>query len=165
MKDFIKTLVSLVLVVVITLAVKIYVFTPVVVDGESMYPTLQDQDIMILNKVAYRLNDVNRFDIVVLLEDEEYLVKRIIGLPGETIEYSNNELIVNGKVVEENFLNEDTETYDFGSITLGENEYFVCGDNRTYSRDSRLFGPITEDQIIGHTSQIVFPFDRFQNVE
>jgi signal peptidase I len=165
MKDFIKTVVSLTLVVVATLAVKIYVFTPVVVDGDSMFPTLQDRDVMILNKLEYRLSDVERFEIVVVLEEGEYLVKRVVGLPGETLEYSNNELIIDGEVIAEPYLDSGVETYDFGASTLADNEYFVVGDNRAYSRDSRLFGPITEDQIIGHTSQIVYPFDRFKNVE
>ena len=125
-----------------------------------MNPTLNDKDIMILDEISYRFSDIVRFDIVVVKEENEYLIKRIIGLPGEKIEYKDNKLYIDGKYVKEDF--KHMETMDF-STTLGEDEYFIMGDNRTNSTDSRIFGPISRDEIIGKTSLTILPISRFGN--
>lgn len=125
-----------------------------------MNPTLNDKDIMILNEISYGFSDIVRFDIVVVKEENEYLIKRIIGLPGEKIEYKDNKLYIDGKYVKEDF--KHMETMDF-STTLGEDEYFIMGDNRTNSTDSRIFGPISRDEIIGKTSLTILPISRFGN--
>ena len=88
------------------------------------------------------------------------MIKRIIGLPGEKIEYTDNKLYIDGKYVKEDF--KHMETMDF-STTLGEDEYFIMGDNRTNSTDSRIFGPISRDEIIGKTSLTILPISRFGN--
>ena len=102
-KNIIKEIISYVVVIGIAVLLKVYVFSPIVVNGSSMYPTLHDNDIMILNKFSYHFEDIKRFDIVVSKDEEGYLVKRVIGLPGDVIYYEDNKLYVNGKVVEENF--------------------------------------------------------------
>lgn len=125
-----------------------------------MNPTLNDKDIMILDEISYRFSEIERFNIVVVKEENEYLIKRIIGLPGEKIEYKDNKLYIDGKYVKEDF--KHMETMDF-STTLGEDEYFIMGDNRTNSTDSRIFGPISRDEIIGKTSLTILPISRFGN--
>lgn len=112
------------------------------VHGDSMDPTLKNNNF----GLAVRTNvaKINRFDIVIIDYYGKNLVKRVIGLPGETIDYINNTLYVNGEVVEEDFVN--AITYDF-SVTLGENEYYCLGDNREHSSDSRVYGPFTKKQI------------------
>ena len=125
-----------------------------------MNPTLNDKDIMILDEISYRFSEIERFNIVVVKEENEYLIKRIIGLPGEKIDYNDKKLYIDGKYVKEDF--KHMETMDF-STTLGEDEYFIMGDNRTNSTDSRIFGPISRDEIIGKTSLTILPISRFGN--
>ena len=147
-----------------------YICIPVQVQGSSMYPTLEDQSVGISNKLGYKLRGLSRFDIAIIHVDDadKYLVKRVIGLPGETISYHDENLYVNGKVVEEEFLNEDYRkeyglnfTSDIQEITLGEDEYYCLGDNRPYSRDSRSYGPFHVEQISSKGVFILFPFRNF----
>lgn len=132
-----------------------FVFLSVMVDGSSMAPTLKEGDKAITDGLFYKIGGIDRFDIVIV-EHKNYkdrLVKRVVGLPGETIEYKDNVLYVNGEKVEENFLPEGTitKTY-YGNdikVTLGKDEYYVLGDNRENSSDSRSLGPIKKSQIKG----------------
>ena len=163
MKEKFKTLLPYIIIIIAVLFIKAFIVTPIKVNGESMYPTLEESDIMILNKTAYYFNEPKRFDIVVVDMPDEYLIKRIIGLPGEHIEYKNNTLYVNGKVVKENF--EHGKTADFnveelGSTTVPEGSYLVLGDNRENSLDSRELGFMKEEQLLGRTSLIILPFSR-----
>lgn len=167
MKDKIKALLPYVIIIVVVLFIKAFIVIPIKVNGESMYPTLEASDIMILNKTAYYFNKPKRFDIVVVNMPDEYLIKRIIGLPGEHIEYIDNTLYVDGKKIEEDF--EHGKTADFnieelGSDTIPENSYLVLGDNRENSLDSRELGFIKEEQLLGKTSLIILPFDRIGSV-
>lgn len=159
-KNYIKEFLPYFIVILVVIFIKIFVFSPIRVNGASMNPTLNDKDIMILNEISYGFSDIVRFDIVVVKEENEYLIKRIIGLPGEKIEYKDNKLYIDGKYVKEDF--KHMETMDF-STTLGEDEYFIMGDNRTNSTDSRIFGPISRDEIIGKTSLTILPISRFGN--
>ncbi len=164
MKKAIREILPYLIIVIVVILIKTWIVTPVRVNGSSMYPTLHEKDIMLLNKVSYRFNDIKRFDIVVVDVEGTYLIKRVIGLPGEHIVYKNNTLYVNGKKTKEVVKN--LETKDFDSKTLGdekiqEGNYFVLGDNRNNSMDSREIGMISEKQILGKTSFVLFPFDRF----
>ena len=159
-KNYIKEFLPYFIVILVVIFIKIFVFSPIRVNGASMNPTLNDKDIMILDEISYRFSEIERFNIVVVKEENEYLIKRIIGLPGEKIEYKDNKLYIDGKYVKEDF--KHMETMDF-STTLGEDEYFIMGDNRTNSTDSRLFGPISRDEIIGKTSLTILPISRFGN--
>lgn len=132
-----------------------FVFVSVMVDGSSMNSTLKHGDKGITDGIFYKMFGIDRFDIVILEEDkfDDKLVKRVIGLPGETIEYVDSILYVNGDKVEETFLDNGTKTEltynrDF-KVTLNDDEYFVLGDNRGNSTDSRYFGPIKKNQIKG----------------
>lgn len=166
MKKKIKPFLPYIIIIVVVLFVKAFIVTPIKVNGESMYPTLEEGDIMILNKTAYYFNKPKRFDIVVVNMPNEYLIKRVIGLPGEHIEYINNTLYVNGKKVQENFKHGKTEDFNIeklGSNTVPEDSYLVMGDNRESSLDSRELGFMKIDQLLGRTSLIILPFNRMGN--
>ena len=141
---------------------RIFFFSPIRVNGTSMYPTLQDKEFMILNKISLK-QGINRFDIVVVQENNKYIIKRVIGLPGESVMYKDSKLYINGKVVEDNY--SKTTTNDFDNVVLGENEYFVMGDNRAVSSDSRIIGPVNIKNIKGKTNLIIFPFNKMGTVE
>ncbi len=151
------------IIIVVVLLVKAFIVTPIRVNGPSMNDTLHNNDIMILNEIGYKFTGINRFDIVVIKNDDEYLIKRVIGLPGEKIKYEDNKLYVNGKVVEEEF--NHAETADIEEIKVPDGEYYVLGDNRVNSTDSRIIGTIALKNIKGTTSFTVYPFDRFGKKE
>ena len=163
MKEKFKTLLPYIIIIVVVLFIKAFIVTPIKVNGESMYPTLEEGDIMILNKTAYYFNKPKRFDIVVVDMPDEYLIKRVIGLPGEQIEYKDNTLYVDGKKVKENFEHGKTDDFnikELGSDTVPEGYYLVMGDNRGNSLDSRELGFMKEEQLLGRTSLIILPFNR-----
>ena len=163
MKEKIKPLLPYIIIIVIVLFIKAFIITPIKVNGESMYPTLEEGDIMILNKTAYYFNEPKRFDIVVVDMPNEYLIKRVIGLPGEHIKYKDNTLYVDGKAVKENFNHGKTDDFnieELGSNTVPEDSYLVLGDNRENSLDSRELGFMKEEQLLGRTSLIILPFNR-----
>ena len=165
MKKYIKELVPYVVIIVFVVFLRVFIVTPVRVDGLSMYPTLEDNEILLLKKYD---KSYKRFDIVVLDYKGEKLVKRVIGLPGENLKFVNNELYINDKVVKESFL-KDVETEDFDiaeySDVIPEGYYFVMGDNRGDSTDSRIFGFVKKDNINGSVSFAMFPFDKFGKVK
>ena len=144
--------------------VRTFIFEPVRVDGSSMLNTLENNEFMIATKFDYLLGDPERFDIVICdypnTDDGMYRVKRVIGLPGETIELHGGELYVNGEHIEQNFEMTPNET-NFGPFTVPKGHYFVMGDNRANSHDSRAadVGPISRDQILGHVRSVLYPFN------
>ena len=146
---------TIIICLVIAKLITSFVFLSVMVDGSSMYPTLSNGDKAITDGLFYKIGRIDRFDIVIVEHKkfEDKLVKRVVGLPGETIEYRDSVLYVNGKKVEENFLPDGVETkMSYGNdikITLGDDEYYVLGDNRENSTDSRVLGPIKKSQIKG----------------
>ena len=166
-KKVIKNILSYVIVIAIALLIKQYIFSPIRVNGSSMYPTLVDGDIMFLNEIGYHLNGVKRFDIVVVNTDKDRIIKRVIGLPGEIIEYKDNILYVNGEEVKEEFEHEITHNFkleEIGHDVIPEGYYFVVGDNRGNSLDSRKIGLISKSQIRGKTDFILLPFKRIGKV-
>lgn len=150
MKKILKGILVIVVCYLAAVAIKFFFLENIVVVGSSMSGTLENGDFGIADKTIYKLTGVNRFDIVVVdLEDEEIsLIKRVVGLPNEKIEYSNGTLKINDEVIEESFLSNDKKNAT-GSFTyeLGENEYFVLGDNRGNSKDSRIFGSVKGEEI------------------
>ena len=163
---------AMVFIVAATMAfvVRTYLFEPVSVDGESMRNTLNDHDFMIATKYDYLSGEPERFDIVICnypnTDDGMYRVKRVIGLPGETIELRSGELYVDGEFVEQNFEMTENETF-FGPYTVPEDHYFVMGDNRNNSKDSRspMVGPLPRDMIKGHVRAVIYPFDQMRWVD
>ena len=112
-KRIIKEIIPYIIILIVVILVKTYLVSPIQVNGVSMMNTLHDRDIMILDKLNYRFNNIKRFDIVVVKYENTYLIKRVIGLAGESIEYKDNKLYVDGKYIKEEFLDEDTITDDF----------------------------------------------------
>lgn len=140
----------------------LYVVTIQQVVGPSMSSTLESQDIVLLSRSHYRLFNMKRFDVIAFeYADTKYLIKRVIGLPGDKVEYRNNTLYVNDEVVEEDFLNgHQTENFSLVSMgyeTIPEGKYLVLGDNRENSLDSRSFGLIDEEDILGKVSLKIWP--------
>ena len=103
MNKIVKEILSYVVVIVLVLLFKRYIFSPIKVNGDSMYPNLHNNDIMILNEIGYHLNGIERFDIVVVDTGNDRIIKRVIGLPGETVSYHGNKLYINGEEVLEDF--------------------------------------------------------------
>ena len=159
-KDFFKDLLSIgISVIVITFILLRFILMPVLVHGNSMLPTLEPDDYGYSFKIARKIG-IKRFDVVVIdveSDDDKLLVKRLIGLPNEKIEYIDNHLYVNGEYVEEDFLADDAYTADF-AYELGDDEYFVMGDNRLISKDSRFYGSFSGEQIVASHLLILFPF-------
>ena len=118
-----------------------------------------DKIIKELKEPMLYLNKINleRFDIVVIETGDNYLIKRIIGLPGETIQYKEGKLYINGKKINDPYY-KDENTDDFEKVTIPENYYYVMGDNRSVSIDSRLIGVVSREDILGTTNLILFPF-------
>ena len=157
---FLKEYLPYIVVIILVLLMKKFIVSPIKVNGESMMKTLHDGDIMILNIINYRFNDIERFDIVVVDEGDEYIIKRVIGLPGEIVTYKNNQLYINGKKTKENYGSAKTEDFTY---KVKKGTYFVLGDNRTNSMDSRVFGSFKKKDIVGRTSLTIFPFNRIGN--
>jgi signal peptidase I len=119
-----------------------YLGQKTLVDGSSMSPTLEDGDVLIIDKISYRFREPQRFDIVVfryLYKENSYYIKRIIGLPGETVQIKDGKIYIDGQLLEEDFGNAEIKKPGRANqpITLGKDEYFVLGDNRNISSDSR----------------------------
>lgn len=164
---------------VVALLVRHFIFSNYIVRGESMMPTLQDGNRLIVDKIGYRFVGAHRFDIIVFhaSESEDY-VKRVIGLPGDTISYHNDRLYINGKQMQEPYLQEYKErlpngtdlTEDFslsektGQIRVPEGKLWVMGDNRLDSEDSRAFGFIDERTVVGKLAVRYWPLREWGTV-
>ena len=160
-KETKKEIIVYISIILAIVLIRTFIVTPVRVNGTSMHPTLKDGEIMILNKIDYVFNDIERFDIVVVKTDHNKLIKRVIGLPGETLKYENNTLYIDGEEIEEPYLKEPTEDFNIEELNyekLPEDCYFVMGDNRDNSNDSRLLGCIPKKDIEGSSSLVIYPF-------
>lgn len=158
-KKIFKEILPYIIIIVIVILIKTYIFSLIRVNGPSMEETLLNKDIMMLDKISYRFKEIKRFDIVVIDIGNEYIIKRIIGLPGEKVSYKNNELYINGKKVKSNFKHANTEDFKI-EYKIPNNQYFVLGDNRLNSTDSRIIGMIPKNKIIGHARYTILPFSR-----
>lgn len=155
-----KEAVTYLLIILFIILMRTYVVTPVRVSGSSMANTLKNGEILLLNKFEYRFSDIKRFDIVVVKAHGERIIKRVIGLPGETLKYENGILYINDKMIEENYLDEVTKDFIYEG-KIPDECYFVMGDNRDDSLDSRYFGCFPKKDILGHASFVLFPFAKF----
>ena len=151
-------------IVVAVILIRTFLVTPAIVSGPSMDDTLADGQLVIVNKLVYRVSDIKRFDIVVVnnVSGHDKIIKRVIGLPNEKIEYKDNKLYINDELIEVDF--EHKETDDF-SFTTGKDEYFVLGDNRPISKDSRSIGAFSKDDFVGRVKYRLFPFSKFGKVD
>lgn len=164
MKKVWNSIKDYVYIVLAVLIIRTYIVTPAIVDGDSMNNTLLDGQIVILNKITYRFNDVNRFDIVVIenREDNDKIIKRIIGLPNEKIRYADNKLYINDKLIETNLSFKKTQDFEYETKN---DEYFVLGDNRVVSKDSRILGNFKKEDIVGKVSIRIYPLDRIGSIK
>lgn len=157
-KQVIKEMMPYVIILLVVILIRLWIITPVIVDGSSMSSTLKDNDILLLKKYDHSFE---RFDIVVVDFIGEKLIKRVIGLPGEHIEYKNSKLYINGKKIDEKFINQTTEDFkleDIGYSKIPKNMYFIVGDNRNNSQDSRIIGLIPKEDIEGTVTFRLWPF-------
>lgn len=167
-KELLAWLAMIAVVVAATYLVVTFVGQRTQVSGESMETTLSDGDHLIVDKISYRFRDPERYDIVVFpyrLEENTYYIKRIIGLPGETVQIVDGEVYIDGKLLGEHYGNEPMENAGLAAdpITLGDDEYFVLGDNRNNSQDSRVsnVGVLHRDELLGRAWIRIWPFDKF----
>ncbi len=170
MKEMISTLLYLLGVLCLTWFVIAFVGQRTEVDGSSMEPMLSDGDNLIVDKISYRFRAPERFDIIVFpfkLEEDTYYIKRIIGLPGETVQIDEQgNIYIDGEVLSEGYGREiiraDTVGIARNPVVLGDDEYFVMGDNRNSSQDSRteIVGNIHRDDIIGRAWLRIWPLSR-----
>ncbi len=173
-KEILSWILTLGAAVIIALFIRTFLFEPVRVDGHSMDDTLANGEIMFVTKPEYLSGDPQHGDVVICHYPDRgntNFVKRVIGVPGDTIEFQNNVLIRNGEVVDEPYLTPSRNQNGFSMlpITLGENEYFVCGDNRDNSHDCRnltngIPEAITRDMIVGHVRYVVYPFSDARSI-
>lgn len=154
-KDSLKELIPYAVIIITVVLIRTFLVTPIKVNGTSMMNTLSHGDTMILNKIGMKINEIKRFQIVVIKTDDSYLIKRVIGLPGESIEYKEGKLYINDKVINDPYYKNNT--LDFEKMKISEDNYFVMGDNRGNSIDSRIIGTISKNDILGTTKVIIFP--------
>jgi signal peptidase I len=171
-KSFLRDLVEIVVLALVLYFVITFAVQTVHVMGTSMVNTLHDNDFLIASKISYKLHDPQRGDIVIFKPTTELgpngrdYIKRIIGVPGDKLRISHAQVIVNGHQLKEPYLPEPwtwTDTYNQGQeFTLGKGEYFVMGDNRNHSTDSRFLGPQNKDQFLGKAWVRIWPLSSFQ---
>lgn len=172
---------------VIALSVRQLLFEPIRVEGGSMMNTLRDGEIVLVTKPAYHRGDIHRGDVVICrypnrntqttlslggslettFTHHTLFVKRLIALPGDILEMREGAVYVNGELVDESAIDMHSQSKTtFSPVLLGEDSYFVMGDNRGNSNDSRAVGPISRDMIVGHVTKVLWPLSKFlQNVQ
>lgn len=151
LKNWVKCVLSALMAFGVCVLVMAFAVQPARVSGQSMSPTLSDQEFGIINKIGKTLGGIDRGEIVVIKKDNgELLVKRVVGMPGDTIKAESGKIYINGTQLDEStYLDSSVATEDFAEITIGEDEYFCLGDNRGNSLDSRFYGAFDNDQILG----------------
>jgi signal peptidase I len=142
----------------------IFLYQPVRVEGTSMLPVLEDQDRLFINKMAYRVGEIHRGDVVVFLyphDHEKSYIKRVIALPGDDLRIDHGQVYVNGTRVEEKYVPKRfTDDRSQPEMTVPAHEYFVMGDHRSISSDSRDFGPVERELIYGKAAFVYWPMDQ-----
>ena len=143
----------------------VFLYQPVKVEGTSMVPLLSDQERIFVNKFVYRFEPIQRGDVVVFwypLDRSKSFIKRVVALPGELIEMRDGRVYVSGQLLPEQFVpKEYMDGSSFGPYTIPEEQFFVMGDHRSSSNDSRVFGPVPREAIYGKAVFAYGPFDRF----
>ena len=180
-REILEWVVTIVAAVAIALVIRTFIFEPVRVDGQSMDDTLADGEIMIVSKLGYSSFDFiggrvsafgnpKRFDVVICRypgRGYTNFVKRVVGLPGDTVSVQDGYLYINDEKYDEPYINDDYRSgylNNFAPFTVPDGQYFVMCDHRNNSNDSRSIGPIDRNMIVGHVVQVVFPFSSFRSI-
>ncbi|MHB8411597.1 MAG: signal peptidase I [Candidatus Acidiferrales bacterium] len=152
----------------LALIIIVFLYQPVKVEGTSMAPLLSDQERIFINKFVYRFEPIHRGDVVVFwypLDRSQSFIKRVIGLPGQTLQIRAGELYVNGKHVAEPYVPQNYfDDSSYGPIKIPAHDYFVMGDHRNSSNDSRIFGPVPRKYIYGKAVFAYWPFHQFGEI-
>ena len=162
-REILDWIFSICLAIILSLLIRQFLFQPCQVKMSSMFPTLKENEMILVNKLEYRLHQPKRGDIVVFHSPfaKESYVKRVIGLPGEEIEIRNGVVFINGEKVEESYLTTETRG-NYGPVQISLSEIFVMGDNRGNSMDSREFGPILLNSVIGKATMVYWPLKEYK---
>lgn len=170
-----ETLKTITFVIIAAIVVRTFIAQPFLVQGSSMEPNFHNADYLIVDKFRYKLGDPKRGEVIVFVSPEDSsqnYIKRVIGLPGEKVTIKDDQVFINDQKITNDFVLEPPgdqtpaiEPDFFLEQKLGDNEYFVLGDNRNHSSDSRRWGPLDKEKIIGRASLIVFPFGDFGLVD
>ena len=151
---------------IIIIPVRYFLLQPFFVKGASMEPNFYDHEYLVIDEISYRFKQPQRGEIIVFRypkDIRQYFIKRIIGLPNDSLEIKDNAMYVNGlKLDETGYLPKTTNTFGNAFIKLGPDEYFLMGDNRDFSLDSRSFGPVNKKYIVGRAWFRGFPFNKFK---
>ncbi len=167
--EYVRTMVYTVIAMIVIYVLLSLVGQRTIVSGNSMYPRLKNNDNILVNKLAYKFDDVERFDVVIFphyneaMKKDVFYVKRVIGLPGELVRVDKGLIYINGELLTEYYGCYDEELPYYNGIAgeeiyVGEDEYFVLGDNRNNSEDSRTFGCIKKDELTGKAFLKIYPF-------
>lgn len=163
-KDWYKALewiVAMVLAVIIAAGIRTFLFVPYEVHGASMEPTLQGDELLIVNKLIYRFDQPEYGDIIVFHTSEKRdFIKRVIGLPGDQIAIKDGKVFRNGEELEEPYIYEPMNINMKEEVTVPEGHIYVMGDNRNNSKDSRRIGPVKIDAVVGRADLVIWPLDR-----
>ncbi len=160
---FSEILESIVIAVILAVLIRVFLFQPFYIPSGSMEPTLTKGDRIIVNKITYRFTEPKWGDIIVFkypLNPKRDFIKRVIGLPGDTIQLKNSTLYVNGKAVNQSFLPQGLKYGNYGPVTMADDAYFMMGDNRNNSEDSRVWGTLPRENIVGKATVIYWPLNR-----
>ncbi len=182
-----KSIYPYIIIIVVVVLIRSFVITPVTVVGTSMVDTLEANEVLLLSKVSYKIGKINRYDIVVIREDDDLIIKRVYGLPGDQVEYKNNRLYINDVEVEDKYATNETSDFTVQTICLKgltynsltseeknkicnydrvpEGYYLVLGDNRGVSMDSRSFGFVDKDDVLGKAVGRIWPLDKLGGIE
>jgi len=156
---------AIIIAVLLAILFRTFIFATSIVEGDSMYPALEDGERVVFNKIIYILSEPARGDIVIIQHPHKNYVKRVIGLPNETIEMRDHTLFIDGVKQETSFVDDYDSllTGNFGPIQIPDESYFVMGDNRAISKDSRNgLGFIDRTDIIGRSEFIIYPFSEWE---
>jgi signal peptidase I len=155
---------DLVVSVAVSAFIILFLYQPVRVEGTSMLPSLEDQDRLFINKIAYRVGDIHRGDVVVFQYPRDHAksyIKRVIALPGDDVRIDRGQVYVNGKALDETYVPlQYSDDKSMGEIVLPPRQYFVLGDHRSIASDSRDFGPVDRDLIYGKAVFVYWPMEQ-----
>ena len=168
-REILEWVLTIAVAIALALVIRTFVFEPVRVDGSSMINTLHHNEFMVVTKYDYLFDDPERFDVVVCYYpggDHTYRVKRVVGIPGDTVAMRNGVLYVNGEAVEESYIGYPAN-YEMAETVVEEGHYFVLGDNRASSKDSHVstVGQIPREDIKGHVRLVIYPFNAIRTIQ